>query len=275
MATPEGAKEIVMNAKFASKQGRALVLGILGTLVGAALGGPAQAVSSRLFEARVECEEMLALLPVDASVARSKVPLDYELTLAPDGSAVLVFATKLCSWDVPGRPFVPATEEVHAYLSIEGPFQIIPVPGAPVTQPSAYAYSLFYDVEGGPMWLRGQLKSYGLNVRHAEEVEIGPYGAFRVGHVAERGAQGQGYRWRDIAAPVEPTLFGQHNFFNYDKNPGERVHAEAAQLFQLTAQGMIVLEIDPKSSLADFGPVLLGQTFHFHPMQSDYVVYNE
>jgi len=243
----------------------AFLVGVLASATfGALVTGQGAGASERTLEAVQDCdEEMLAIFPVDTTVARSRVPSDYELRLAPDGSSLLGVAAKLCTWDVEGPRSAVPTEEVHVYINVRGPDQTIPVPGAPVTLPSDYWYNLFFDTEA-PAWSRAVFRSYGGNVRDAE-VEIEHFGPVRNGSVVEEGAGGQGYRWTEYTMP-SPFFFGQHNFFFSDELPGRHLRAEAAQLFNMVGVGSIVMEIDPGSSLAEFGPVLLGQTFDFVPM---------
>ena len=254
-----------------------LLAGIMSWLAGA---GAAQGQPHQVFplEADAECsDEMAANIPVDAEIARSKVPPEFDLLLTPDGSAVLVFAAKICTWEIEGR--VWATKELHAFIEVDGPFQVIPVPGAPVTLASRYVYRLFFEGEATEGIAFSYLKRFGQeDGGRVQRIEIQPFAPVRTGSVIENGTGGQGYRWTEYTTPIPPVQFGQTNFF-YDDPANEarpwRVVSQAAQLFNLVGQGMIVLETDPGSRLGDFGPILMGPTSDVSPMRLHGVQYIE
>ncbi len=113
---------------------------------GGAAGNPA------LFETRYQCNEIAAFFPVNLALAQQWVPPDFKLAVDAQGNATGALVFMDCpdgfTLTTPNSPPLEAGENlapvgvVHMWLILEGPAQVLPVPGAQVTSPTAYAYDL-------------------------------------------------------------------------------------------------------------------------------------
>ncbi len=113
---------------------------------GSALGNPT------LFEVRQQCNEIAAFFPVDAALARHRVPLADKLELDAQGKAggALIFMNcpKYSLLTTPNAPPFQGGENtapgsvVHLWFMLQGPDQVLPVPGAQSTAPTRYAYAV-------------------------------------------------------------------------------------------------------------------------------------
>ena len=105
-----------------------------------------------LFEKRSQANQLAAFFPVDPDIARQWVPPPFELALDAQGKATGVFALiqspDFSMYITPNNPPMDEGENiapdvvVHFWFVLTGPVEIIPVPGAAATGPTAY----FYDV---------------------------------------------------------------------------------------------------------------------------------
>ena len=105
-----------------------------------------------LTEKRFQATQLAAFFPVDPDLARQWVPPAWHLAIDAQGNATGVLAlmhyADYCLLRTPNsRPLdagvdVAPASIVHFWFLLHGPVEIVPVPGAQVTTPTAY----YYDV---------------------------------------------------------------------------------------------------------------------------------
>jgi len=105
-----------------------------------------------LFEVRQQCNEIAAFFPVDVALARHWVPPPYKLEVDAQGKAggALIFMNcpQYSLLTTPNAPPFQGGENtapgsvVHFWFMLQGPDQVLPVPGAQVTAPTRYAYAV-------------------------------------------------------------------------------------------------------------------------------------
>jgi len=105
-----------------------------------------------LFEVRQQCNEIAAFFPVDLALARRWVPPAFNLAIDAQGKAggalILMNCPTYFSVVTPNAPSLEKGENtapgavVHLWFMLQGPAQILPVPGAEVTAPTQYAYAV-------------------------------------------------------------------------------------------------------------------------------------
>lgn len=127
----------------------ALLLG-LAVLAPSISGGEARNPS--LFEKRFQATQIAAFFAVDPDIARRWVPPPFALTIDADGNATgaitLLHSPAYCLYSTPNSPPLAEGENyapdsvVHFWFLIDGPAEVLPVPGATATAPTAY----YYDV---------------------------------------------------------------------------------------------------------------------------------
>jgi hypothetical protein len=126
-----------------------LLLG-LAALVPAINSGNPQNPS--LFELRYQASQIAAFFPVDPDLARQWVPPEWDLALDAQGNATgvltLIHFPSYCLLSTPNSPPLKEGENIapasvaHFWLLLQGPTEVLPVPGSMVTSPTAY----YYDV---------------------------------------------------------------------------------------------------------------------------------
>jgi hypothetical protein len=117
---------------------------------GAVKGGTSE--NPTLFEVRQQCDEIAAFFPVDLALARQWVPPAYNLAVDAQGNAggALIFMNcpNYLSLATPNSPPLQRGENiapgsvVHLWFMVQGPAQVLPVPGAQITGPTQYAYAV-------------------------------------------------------------------------------------------------------------------------------------
>lgn len=132
-----------------------------GTSSGAAKGGTPE--NRTLFEVRQQCNEIAAFFPVDLALARQWVPPEYSLAVDAQGNAggalILMNCPTYFSLATPNSPPLQGGENtapgsvVHLWFMLQGPAQVLPVPGAQVTAPTQYAYAVA-DLVTSPIAVR-------------------------------------------------------------------------------------------------------------------------
>ncbi len=128
----------------------AAVLLALAAWVPAVNGGDPRNPS--LFEKRFQASQLAASFQVDLDIARQWVPQPFELALDVDGKATGVFVViqspNYSMYSTPNNPPMKEGENIapdsvaHFWFAVQGPVEILPVPGAQATAPTAY----YYDV---------------------------------------------------------------------------------------------------------------------------------
>jgi hypothetical protein len=175
------------------------------------------------------CRESAQFLAVDPARARDHVPPGYTVFVSdqdavdvsralPDGSAILIAIYQECSaasWD--GMQLAPL-KMVHHWVRIDGPLEILSVPGTSRTVPTYYWYML--DDPTTSIDLRGRMHEAGIASSKIESIELGlDTNGVRTGGVVERyrpGADGNiGYSFVEHNRPTEQLPVGvNHRLFH-------------------------------------------------------------
>jgi hypothetical protein len=123
---------------------------ILASLAPAIIGGEPR--NPTLFEKRFQVSQIAVPFPVDPDVARQWVPPEFQLVIDGQGKAtgvfVLIDGPVFSTYSTPNSPpFVEgenlAPDSVaHFWFLVQGPYEVLTVPGATKTAPTAY----YYDV---------------------------------------------------------------------------------------------------------------------------------
>ncbi len=125
-----------------------------------------------LSEVRQQCNEIAAFFPVDLVLARRWVPPTYKLEVDAQGKVggALIFMNcpKYFWVTTPNSPPLQEGKNtapgsvVHLWFMLQGPAQVLPVPGAQVTAPTRYAYAVA-DLVTSPI-VAGVYRRAGKNV---------------------------------------------------------------------------------------------------------------
>ncbi len=177
----------------------------------------------------LQCRESAQFLAVDPAIARTYVPPGYSVFVSgqetadmsrrlPDGSAVLIMIYQECSeatWD--GVPLAPL-KMVHQWVRIDGPLEVLPVPGTSTTVPTYYWYML--DDPTTDTGLRQRLREAGVSSSSIVSIELGDnVDSKRTGGVVEKDNPGTendvGYSFVEINRPAEKSPIGiNHRLFH-------------------------------------------------------------
>ena len=188
---------------------------------------PTIAETEHVFE--LVCRESAQFLAVDPARARDRVPPGYTVFVSdeeavdvtralPDGSAVLIIIYQECSaasWD--GTQLAPL-KMVHHWVRIDGPREILPVPGTSRTVPTYYWYML--DDPTTSVDLRQRLREAGITSSNIESIELGfDANGVRTGGVVERyrpsATDNIGYSFVEHNRPAEQLPIGvNHRLFH-------------------------------------------------------------
>jgi len=105
-----------------------------------------------LYEVRQQCNEIASFFPVDLALARKWVPPAFKLAVDAQGKATgaLIFmnSPKYFLLTTPNAPPLQKGENtapvsvVHLWFVLQGPAQVLPVPGAQETSPTLYVYGV-------------------------------------------------------------------------------------------------------------------------------------
>ncbi len=112
----------------------------------------ASADNPTLSEVRQQCNEIAAFFPVDLALARRWVPQTYKLDVDAQGKAsgaiIFMNCPKYFWVSTPNSPPLQQGKNtapgsvVHLWFVLQGPAEVLPVPGAEVTAPTRYAYAV-------------------------------------------------------------------------------------------------------------------------------------
>ena len=156
------------------------------------------AKTEHVFE--LACRESAQFLAVDPARARGHVPLGYTVFVSdqdaadvsralPNGSAILIIIYQECSaasWD--GMQLAPL-KMVHHWVRLDGPHEILPVPGTSRTVPTYYWYMI--DDPTTSIGLRRRLREAGVTSSKIESIELGfDIDGVRTGGVVEKNTPG-------------------------------------------------------------------------------------
>ena len=188
---------------------------------------PIIARTEHVFE--LACRESAQFLAVDPEKAQGYVPPRYTVFVSdrdaadvsralPDGSAILIIIYQECSaasWD--GIQLAPV-KMVHHWVRIDGPLEILPVPGTSRTVPTYYWYML--DDPTTSTDLRRRLREAGVTSSKIESIELGfDSNGVRTGRVVEKNTPDAksdiGYSFVENNRPSEQVPIGvNHRLFH-------------------------------------------------------------
>jgi len=236
-------------------------------------------------DVQMQCNTMVGAFEVDPTAARAALPAQYELALQPSGNALVYLQASNCDGLGNGEP-VGAFDLADAWLAIQGPYDVIDVPGAYITIPTLNVYVL--KAQTTSKWVKTHCAAIYFPKELIRTLDVGgPISPLREGYVVEM--TGRGYSWFEFLpcmitpgspygecwmfpdpAPKIPVGFDEPTFmlgFNLrgyvDRSPGNGAKKEMQCLLEISGQGLVELQVDPKSNLAKLGIFQDGQVGYF------------
>lgn len=233
----------------------------------------------------MECNTMVAVFEVDKDAARAVLPVQYELALQPNGNALVYLQASNCDGTGNGEP-LGAFDLADVWLAIEGPYEVSEIPYAWVTIPTINVYVL--KAQTTSKWVKTRCAAIHFPKELIRFLDVGgDIDIDREGYVVER--TGRAYSWSEFLpcmsppgspygecwmfpdpAPNlqvgfdEPTFMLGTNVRGYvDRSPGNGAKKEMGCLMEVAGQGLIRLQLDPKSDLAELGIFQDGQIGFF------------
>jgi len=260
------------------------VIAALGAATGAVAGGNGRV--KPVVDVQMDCNTMVGVFEVDAGAARAVLPAQYELALQPNGSALVYLQASNCDGSGNGQA-MGAFDLADAWLIIQGPLDNRPIEGAYVTLPTTYVYVLAAQTTS--KWVKTHCAQIHFPKTLIRSLDVGgPIAPLRAGSVVEM--TGRGYRWSeflpcmitpgspwgecwmfppdpDSKIPVgfmEPVFPLGVNIIGYvNRAPGNGAMKNMGCLMEVAGQGLVSLELDPKSELAKLGLFQNGQVGYF------------
>lgn len=260
-----------------------LSLAMLGGTFAAFAGG--HGMPKPVVDVQMQCNTTVGVYEVDAGAARALLPAQYELALQPNGSALVYLQTSNCDGSGNGRP-MGAFDLADAWLIIQGPPDLRPIEGAYATLPTTYVYVLAAQTTS--KWVKTRCAKIHFPKSLIRSLDVGgPIAPMRAGSVVEM--TGRGYRWSEFfpcmtppgspygecwmfpdPAPKLPVGFMTDpfplgvNIIGYvNRAPGNGARKDMGCLMEVAGQGLVSLELDPKSELARLGLIQDGQVGYF------------
>jgi len=241
----------------------------------------------KVVDVQMECNTMVGVFEVDPVAARKILPAQYELALQQSGAALVYLQASDCDGAGNGEP-VGAFGLADVWLAIEGPYEVIDIPGAYITIPNINVYVLIAQTTS--KWVKTHSAAVHFPKELIRSLDVG--GAIspsRDGYVVEM--TGRAYSWSEflpcISTPVsewgecwmfpepapklpvgffEPTgpfLLGTNVRGYVDRSPGNSAKKEMGCLMEVAGQGLVALQLDPKSNLSTLGIFQDGQVGYF------------
>lgn len=257
----------------------------------AMLGGATAAVAGDhgtpkpVVDVQMTCNTMVGVFEVDPIAARAVLPAKYELALQPNGNALVYLQASNCDGAGNGQP-MGAFDLADAWLIIQGPPHYRPIDGAYVTLPTTYVYVL--TAQTTSKWVKTRCAKIHFPKTLIRSLDVGgPIEPMRTGSVVEMTKRG--YTWSEFLpcisppgspygecwmfpdpAPKLPVGFMEApfplgvNILGYvNRSPGTEAKKDMGCLMSVAGQGLVQLEMDPKSELARLGLFQNGQVGYF------------
>jgi hypothetical protein len=227
---------------------------------------------------QMTCNAMVGIYEVDAIAARKVLPVEYELALQPSGNALVYLQTSKCSGIGNGSDIAPF-DLADAWLAIEGPQEIQPVPGSWATLPTLNVYVL--KAQTTSVWIKENTASIHFQKELVKELNLNEVPP-RAGNLVEQ--TGAGWQWSEFVPCVTPpgTPWGEcwmfpgmpvpvgyglpalpigYNIKGYiNQGRGTGAKKEMSCVLEMIGQGIIQLEVDPRSHLMELGIFIESQT---------------
>jgi len=264
---------------------------LIGALMALGLAAPVSAGDgpdpNKVVEVQMQCNTMVGAFEVDPVAARALLPTQYDLALQPSGNALVYLQASNCDGSGNGEP-LGAFDLADVWLAIQGPFDISPIAGAFVTIPTINAYVL--KAQTTSEWVKTHCAAIHFPKELIRSLDVGgPISPLRDGYVVEM--TGRAYSWFEMLPclstpgspygecwmfpgpapqlPVgffEPTgsfMLGTNVLGYVDRSPGNGAKKEMGCLMDVSGQGLVQLQLDPKSNLAELGLFYDGQIGYF------------
>lgn len=237
-------------------------------------------------DVQMTCNTMVGVFEVDPVAARAVLPAQYELALQPGGNALVYLQASNCDGAGNGDPLGPF-DLADVWLAIEGPYDVDPIPGAWLTNPTLNVYVL--KAQTTSEWVKTHCAAIHFPKELIRTLDVGgDIGMYREGYVVEMA--GREYSWSEFvpcvqrpgslygecwmfppdAAPKIPVSFTEPPFMlginvagYVDRSPGNGARKEMGCLMEVAGQGLLRLQLDPKSNLAKLGIFYDGQVGFF------------
>ncbi len=166
-----------------------------------------------LFEVRQQCNEIAAFFPVDVALARRWVPPAFNLAADAQGKAGGALIIMNCpAYFFLATPNAPPLEKgentapgsvVHLWFMLQGPAQVLSVPGAEMTAPTQYAYAVA-DLVTSPIAARVYRRA-GKNailITDATLVENGPRQTAKIAFTNGKSVTVEAYTPKQLPTPL-------------------------------------------------------------------------
>lgn len=239
----------------------------------------------KIVDVQMECNTIVGAFEVDPVAARAALPTSYNLALQPSGNALVYLQVSNCS-GTGNEQQLGDFDLADAWLAIEGPYDVIDVPGAFVTIPTLNVYVL--KAQTTSKWVKTRCAAIHFPKELIRALDVGgPIAPLREGYVTEM--TGSGYSWEEFypcmsppgspygecwmfpdPAPKIPVGFMQPTFMlgtnvrgYIDPSPGIGAKKEMACLMAVGGQGLVQLHLDPQSHIAELGIFQDGQVGYF------------
>jgi hypothetical protein len=241
----------------------------------------------KVVDVQMQCNTMVGAFEVDPVAARAILPAQYELALQISGNALVYLQVSNCGGSGNGEP-LGAFDLADVWLAIEGPYEVIDVPGAYVTIPNINVYVLKAQTTSD--WIKTHCAAIHFPKELIRTLDVGgPISPLRDGFVVEM--TGRAYSWSEFLPcmsipgtewgecwmfpdpapklpvvffePTGPFLLGTNVRGYVDRSPGTGARKELGCLMEVAGQGLVQLQLDPKSNLAELGIFYDGQIGYF------------
>ncbi len=238
----------------------------------------ATAPDSFSFVMDLECTEMAANFPIDPTLARQLVPMEYELDLQPDGKAKGALIVQYCLKLILDGEDIGVTGIVHHWIGIKGPHEMSPIPGAEKNFPTFYWYVPEDQTTSDKLVAAG--RRAGMNYTKIERLVLEP----TQGKVAEKVFTDKqvGYSWTNLQNPIPKTPVGMNlRFYHNVKNDPKAKDQIIAKghvrclLHVVSKEGSATIQADPESVMGKYeASILKGFSLDFQPMQCHAIIGN-
>lgn len=234
------------------------------------------------------CNTMAGVYEIDPAGAAEVLPDEYTLALhtSADGSqkGLVYLQTSTCDGTGNGED-IPPFGIADSWLVIEGPVEVIDVPGAAVTIPTLHVYVL--EAQTTSKWIKGHTGRIYFSKELVRELTLSDPTPPREGRLVEM--NGRGFTWTEFAPCVPPAnAFGECWMFPppdpvlpvgyglpalpvgisvkgfINQGNGKVATKDMVCLAEFFGQGLIQLDMDPKSHMMTagvFGPTQIGTSF--------------
>jgi hypothetical protein len=234
---------------------------------------------------------MVGAYEVDPAAAAKVLPAEYTLALhtSADGSqkGLVYLQTSKCNGTGNGEDISPF-DLADAWLIIEGPLELIEVPGAVLNVPTVYVYVL--KAQTTSVWIKKNCARIHFEKELVRALDISDTGDLppRVGSLVEM--TGEGYQWAKFFPCETPpgSPYGECWMFPapdpkipvgyavqglpvgmsvkgwINQGNGKVAKKEMSCLMNIFGQGFVRLSIDPRSHMLDagvFGPSQSGLSY--------------